>query len=284
MTETNTDGLYLFNGLPTGNYIVGIPPTEWNPGQPLENWLPSTPTSTNPNNNIDNDNNGIPDPASSYVMSGPITLSDSEPLHETPDNDPNTADTNSNLTIDFGFWQPNYDLALHKTLATGQPTTVNIGDTATFTIEIINQGNIDATNIQIIDYLPSGMTLNDPNWTTSNTNAVTTLPTTLQAGTSTNIDITVTITATTGLNNHAEIASATPVNVNGITLTQTNNQNDNDTASLTHNTTPPPGPLAFTGQNNRTLTLYATLTTLLGAALLTITRRHNKTQTKPKQT
>jgi uncharacterized repeat protein (TIGR01451 family) len=60
---------------------------------------------------------------------------------------------------------PVFDLALKKTLATDQTTTVVQGTNAKFTISIINQGNVDATNVQVTDYIPTGLTLNDANWT-----------------------------------------------------------------------------------------------------------------------
>ena len=57
-----------------------------------------------------------------------------------------------------------FDLALKKTL---NPTTVSpiiAGGTVTFDIKIYNQGTLDATNIQISDYIPTGLTLSDANW------------------------------------------------------------------------------------------------------------------------
>ncbi|MBK7869459.1 MAG: DUF11 domain-containing protein [Saprospiraceae bacterium] len=39
------------------------------------------------------------------------------------------------------------------------------GDQVTFTIEVINQGTLDATDIQINDYIPDGFDLADTDWT-----------------------------------------------------------------------------------------------------------------------
>jgi len=58
-----------------------------------------------------------------------------------------------------------FDLALYKTLAEGQSPSVNAGSEVTFTIHVINQGEIAADNIQLVDYVPAGLTLNDSNWT-----------------------------------------------------------------------------------------------------------------------
>jgi len=50
-----------------------------------------------------------------------------------------------------------FDLALTKTLATGQSATVNAGDTVDFTITVSNQGALTATNTEITDYVPADM-------------------------------------------------------------------------------------------------------------------------------
>lgn len=38
------------------------------------------------------------------------------------------------------------------------------GDDVVFRIEVFNQGNVDATNIEITDYIPAGLILNDNAW------------------------------------------------------------------------------------------------------------------------
>ena len=58
--------------------------------------------------------------------------------------------------------EPAYDLALVKTLASTGP--FNTGDSVTFTITVENQGTIDSGEIQIIDYIPRGLTLSDASW------------------------------------------------------------------------------------------------------------------------
>ncbi len=62
-----------------------------------------------------------------------------------------------NLSVNIAC-NPVFDLALRKTLATGQLDSVEVGDTVTFTITVFNQGNLPAHNILIIDYLPEGLT------------------------------------------------------------------------------------------------------------------------------
>ena len=143
------------------------------------------------------------DPASFDPAIGP----DGEPLGPVTDADA------SNYT---GF-TPEYDLALEKTLAEGQATTgLAIGDDVTFTIEVFNQGNVDAGDVAVIDYLPAGLELNDADWTDNgDSTASTVIPGVIAAGASATVDVTVTITAAGDLNNNAEITGSTALDANG---------------------------------------------------------------------
>ena len=58
-----------------------------------------------------------------------------------------------------------FDLALKKTLAVGQASNVGPGDLVTYTIEVVNQGDITADNITVMDYIPTGLSLADTDWT-----------------------------------------------------------------------------------------------------------------------
>ncbi|WP_367916634.1 collagen-binding domain-containing protein [Leadbetterella sp. DM7] len=60
---------------------------------------------------------------------------------------------------------PVFDLALRKTLKAGQKSIFKPGDSVTFEITVFNQGNVDATDIDLVDYIPEGLMLNDGNWT-----------------------------------------------------------------------------------------------------------------------
>ena len=89
-TTTDANGNYLFTNLSTGNYIVGVV-------------LPAgyaaavtTSTSDNPNNDIENDNNGV-NTVGGDIRSKYISISPSnEPFNDGDDN-------NGNLTLDFGL-------------------------------------------------------------------------------------------------------------------------------------------------------------------------------------
>jgi len=102
-----------------------------------------------------------------------------------------------------------YDLALIKTVSSPGPFFP--GDDVLYTITVYNQGNMPANDIEITDYIPSGLSLsgNDNNgWTVSGSTATTTIPTIVSGGTYIlNILLTISDTASTGdYVNYAEIS------------------------------------------------------------------------------
>ncbi len=109
----------------------------------------------------------------------PPTDVDSTPNDDgTPDdlaNNDDTADTAGGddqdpeeiMVVDLSV----FDLALTKTLNAATPGPFAPGDVVTFDINIINQGNVDAFNVGIIDDIPTGLTLADGNWTGSGSSA-----------------------------------------------------------------------------------------------------------------
>ncbi len=104
-----------------------------------------------------------------------------------------------------------FDLALTKKLANGQSSSVQVGDNVKFTITVLNQGNVAATQVEVTDYIPTGMTLNDANWTLSAGKAKRTIAGPVLAGASTSVDITLKIDDNftgSSLTNVAEISKA----------------------------------------------------------------------------
>lgn len=123
-TTTDADGYYLFGNLPAGNYIVGIPASNFNVGNPLYQLRSSTGepaqtkyTSAPVDGNADSEDHGR-DPSSQgeAVYSPIINLSNNEVTAES-DLPGNTVtygpdlrgvhgerDENSDLTVDFGFF------------------------------------------------------------------------------------------------------------------------------------------------------------------------------------
>ena len=139
---TDANGYYLFDELAAGNYIVGLPATNFAVGAALSGLNSSQPTGTETvgvagdpyTPNMDRDDNGVNSVNTGVtgVLSGTLVLAvDSEPTGETElsgQADPgaatrstfsptgwdgpnsrgrwNESDDNSNLTIDFGFIPP----------------------------------------------------------------------------------------------------------------------------------------------------------------------------------
>ncbi|MCU0345365.1 MAG: hypothetical protein MUC59_00370, partial [Saprospiraceae bacterium] len=121
---------------------------------------------------------------------------------------------NCSKTASYTITQPQaFDLALRKTLANGQPGTVAPGSTVTFTITVFNQGGIGATNVLVIDYLPTNLNFtagNNPGWVNFGSGP-TWFISSLPAGASVSRNIRLTVSANsplTTLNNYAEITAA----------------------------------------------------------------------------
>ncbi len=292
---TDADGAYLFSDLPVGDYIVGIAPSNWDLDGPLYGTLSSDPTEYDANTDIDDDDNGTacgcPD---GYVYSGPVALAGNEPAGEPGlANDPNNPDTNANLTVDFGFWSPTFDLALRKELS-DPSASVSMGELVTFTLTVTNQGAVLADEIVLIDYLPTGLELADPDWQSSNDGATMSMPTSLPAGGTISADITTKVVATGAIFNEAEIRSAVPmVSVgeamlmpNGEPLPDldsladdltTNNadsgEDDHDTAVVQVQANQPSRPLAFSGGTAAVPVAVGLALLLLGLVLVVGSRR-----------
>jgi uncharacterized repeat protein (TIGR01451 family) len=147
-----------------------------------------------------------------------------------PDNNPENDtiggdDTTDNSNGDEDDHDPSvidvveFDLALVKKLAGGQPAEVNVGDNVTFTITVYNQGGVAATDIEITDYMPTGLILNDNDWTNNGNNTATyTIEGPLAPGASTSVDITFTVGANASgtIENGAEISDAKDENGNPV--------------------------------------------------------------------
>ncbi len=107
--------------------------------------------------------------------------------------------------------QQTFDLALAKTLNPIPAGPFVPGSTVTFDIQVTNQGTLDATNVQIADYIPTGLTLADANWTGNPATLVTPIPS-IPVGTSATRSITFTVSTNyqgATIRNWAEISAAT---------------------------------------------------------------------------
>ena len=85
------------------------------------------------------------------------------------------------------------------------------GQDITFTITVFNQGTVPAQNIVIEDYIPTGLTLNDTDWSGNGGTASFNVPGTIQPGDDFTVDITFTVTQQTDgqIINRAEVHAAT---------------------------------------------------------------------------
>ncbi len=128
----------------------------------------------------------------------------------TPDdssfNEPNGEDDVDDALIEV------FDLALTKTVLNPQPS-YEIGNDVTYEISIMNQGNVVATQIDVVDYIPCGMSLAGTGWMVDgNGYAVTTIDGPLNPGETTSVLITLNIgqcaNETGTRNNIAEISEA----------------------------------------------------------------------------
>ncbi len=108
-TTTDSDGVYYFNELEEGNYLVHIPPSQFNVSAVLQDCYSFS--SNGLDDNIDNDDNGI-DPTDILIegVTSPIIQlsADLEPTNKDSEtgfrnNRDAFDDDNSDLTVDFGF-------------------------------------------------------------------------------------------------------------------------------------------------------------------------------------
>ncbi|MBK8633822.1 MAG: DUF11 domain-containing protein [Saprospiraceae bacterium] len=103
-----------------------------------------------------------------------------------------------------------FDLALTKTIANISNPAV-IGDMVTYNITIINEGTLDASNVIISDFIPTGLSLADPNWTAVGNTATLNSPIALipaMSQTTLNISFVINNMASGLITNTAEIIQA----------------------------------------------------------------------------
>ncbi len=167
---TDANGYYLFDNLPPGDYVVEVAGSNFNPGGPLVGSRSSTPDETNPNSDIDSNDNGI-GTASGAVRSGIVTLGPggTEPTGEGdvgPQGTGVAADDHSNLTVDFGFvGVPNsgsgsgsgpapirLDPSIVKLV---DPKFALPGEDVRWTIVVTNSHSVAINNVTFVDDFPS---------------------------------------------------------------------------------------------------------------------------------
>jgi uncharacterized repeat protein (TIGR01451 family) len=123
---------------------------------------------------------------------GSNTTNETNVLPDTPgdNNITSTSDTGVGSQDDHDPAGPDvFDLALRKTKVTALPS-YSYGQTVMYQIEVFNQGNIPATNIEVTDYLPCGLEFStssptNASWSLTGTKVTTTYTGTLNPGQST---------------------------------------------------------------------------------------------------
>jgi len=130
------------------------------------------------------------------------------------------------LTVDV------YDLEIEKsylsdTSVDGNSTDalIQIGDDATFEIEVFNVGTIDATTVEVTDFLPSGFVLNDVAWAENGDGSATRSVGPIAAGASTSVTITATA-ATSGAGDLVNVAEITLDDGDDVDSTPNDNPDD----------------------------------------------------------
>lgn len=154
--STDASGLYLFDSLIGGDYVLVIPFSNFVPGHALEHHASSTgingalgtyEVAADPDNNLDGDDNGTLNANSAYILavvSDTLSLGASEPEGEDPDNDVNTADSLENLSVDFGFFVPQ-SIGNQVWLDANNNVAIDAGETGLVgvRVELYEAGDVD---------------------------------------------------------------------------------------------------------------------------------------------
>ncbi|MBK8443030.1 MAG: DUF11 domain-containing protein [Sphingobacteriales bacterium] len=177
-------------------------------GNPVTD-VDSTPDSTN-----GNDAGGNPESPSDDSINGDGSGTSGDSIAATDEDDHDPAL--------IPLVTPGFDLALSKVLAAPAPTAVAVGDLVTFDITISNQGDLDAANVTITDYIPAGFSLADADWTSvSASQASLAVPGIIAAGTAMTVQVTLQFDDANAIGsssvNFAEISAATDANGNPVT-------------------------------------------------------------------
>jgi LPXTG-site transpeptidase (sortase) family protein len=153
---TVADGLYLFSGLPAGDYIVRVTP----PAAGYVSTVDVNADTATPNNNVNNNDNGV-GVSAGQVSSNPVSLVPGVSGASTIVT--NNTGTTHNPSMDFGF---NLTNGFLKTIAgTDKPftsgTDVAIGEIVTYRITMDLAAGIALNNVVITDNMDKGLAFVD---------------------------------------------------------------------------------------------------------------------------
>jgi len=142
---TDTNGIYLFTDLLPGKFVVQVDPSNFLSTGPLAGLRSSLDgaTAPDPDNDVDNDDNGTPLAGAGVVSQAIMLMGDGEPTNDGDE------DNNSNRTVDFGFF--GFDLVLDKSV---DQTSIAPEETLNYSIKINNDGPSAAEGTTFRDVLP----------------------------------------------------------------------------------------------------------------------------------
>jgi uncharacterized repeat protein (TIGR01451 family) len=144
LTVGGLNGIYTFDRLPVGNYIVQIPDANFS--ATLKDFVSSTGNdpASDPDDNIENDDNGTA-VVGCGIISKPITLdANAEPLEA----------GKTNYSVDFGFYKcakPNYTASVIQPTCAGGTGSITItgtgGDKVGYTIGALHTGTYSSATL-----------------------------------------------------------------------------------------------------------------------------------------
>jgi uncharacterized repeat protein (TIGR01451 family) len=150
-TTTDGAGNYMFMNLLPGKYVVQVDPSNFVSGGALAGLISSTgKTATDPDDGVDNDDNGSP-LAGAGVVSQAVMLMAGSTAADGDNND------RTDKTVDFGFY--GFDLVLDKSVDKGDRTPVSPTETLRYTVTITNSGPSIAKDAYFVDDFPAGIAI-----------------------------------------------------------------------------------------------------------------------------
>ncbi|NIL98397.1 MAG: DUF11 domain-containing protein, partial [Planctomycetales bacterium] len=144
---TADDGTYRFDQLLPGDYLIKLAAANFAPGGPLAGMVLTTGAiATDPDDDIDHDNNGWRTSDGAAVTAAVSLASLAEPMEDGDGN------ANTNLTVDVGL--TSFDLSISKS-DSRDPAIA--GQLLTYTVVVTNHSSAQATGVTATDKLPAGV-------------------------------------------------------------------------------------------------------------------------------
>ncbi len=169
-----------------------------------------------------------------YTNTVQIIASDLDDPDSNPNNDDGDQSEDDEATSTFVIQEA--DLSLVKTVA---PTNATVGDNVTFTIVVTNAGADDATNVEVLDQIPSGFTYvsDDSTGAYNSTTGLWNIPIISGPNGTATLNIIATINAPTGVmgeyTNVAQVTASDQFDPNSTPDNDDGDQDENDESAVT---------------------------------------------------